>query len=109
MANEEAIEKEMEEAVIEEERNALSYVGQIFRILFYLTLLYLVWRFFPFSLDRFELTLKGILEPFGSIVLIVVIFYSLITPHKEDYENWGWFAIWLTLGVGALYLLTFIL
>jgi len=107
MANEEALEKEMEKVI--EKRNTLSYIGQIFRILFYLVLIYLIWRFFPFSLDNLELTLEGILKTVGSAVLIVTIGFSLVTPHKEDYENWGWFAIWLILGVGVLYLVSFLL
>lgn len=112
MAHEEALEKEMQEKEVEEiieKRNALSYIGQIFRVLFYLALLYLVWRFFPFSLENFELTIRGILEPIASAVLLITIGYSLVSPHKEDYENWGWFAIWLTLGVGALYLISFLI
>ena len=107
MANEEALEKEMKKVI--EKRNALSYIGQIFRIFFYLILIYLIWRFFPFSLDNLELTLKGILKTVGSAILFITIGFSLITPHKEDYENWGWFAIWFALGAGALYLISFLL
>ncbi len=105
--NEQEMEKEIE--VTEEKRSVLSYTGQIFRIIFYIGLIYLIWRFLPFSLKDFELTIKGILEPIGSVLLILAIIYSLITPQKEDYDNWGWFAIWLGLGVAALYGISFLL
>ncbi len=105
--NEQEMEKEIE--VVEEEKGTLAYIGQIFRVLFYIALIYLVWRFFPFSIEDFELTMKGILEPIGSALLILAIVYSLITPHKEEYANWGWFAIWLGLGVAALYGISFLL
>lgn len=105
--NEQEMEKEIE--ATKEERSVLSYVGQIFRVIFYIGLIYLVWRFFSFSLKDFELTIRGVLEPVGSVLLILAILYSLITPHKEEYGNWGWFAIWLGLGVAGLYGVSFLL
>ena len=56
-----------------------------------------------------DLSLKGITTMAGTALLTLSIIYSLLTPHKEDYENWGWFAIWITLGVGVLYGVTFLL
>ena len=100
-----------EEIQLEEKKTRLEILGQIFRILFYLTLLYLLWRFLPFSFssDEIDLSLKGITTMAGTVLLALSILYSSLTPHEEDYENWGWFAIWITLGVGALYGVTFLL
>lgn len=94
-----------------EKRNKLSITGQIFRILFYLFLLYLIWLFFPLpsSLKEVGLNLTEALKTLGSALLALSVVYSLLTPHEEDYEKWGWFAIWLTVGTLALYGISFLL
>jgi hypothetical protein len=102
-------EEELEQELVEEKRSGLSIIGQIFRVLFYLGLIYLVWRFFPFSFEDIDFTLKGILKTVGSVLLMLSIIYALLSPQKDDYENWGWFAIWLILGITALYGLSFLL
>ncbi len=89
---------------VEKKRGFFSYFGQIFRIIFYLTIIYVVWLIGPKNL-AIE-TLQDIAEIIGTGVLILTITYILFSPDPDEYENWGRFGIWILGGVGILYVIT---
>lgn len=88
-------------------KTPLSIFGQIFRIIFYIFLLGLVWRFLPFSFK--DVDLKDITEMIATILLNIAIIYSLFSPDKNEYQTWGRFGVWFVVGVGALYGISFLL
>jgi len=88
------------------EKTPLTIFGQIFRALFYVALLFIVWRFLPFSFDNVDF--KGITTMIGTLLLTLSIVYGLFSPDPDEYKTWGTFGILFFIGVAALYGVSFL-